>query len=252
MAAAAAIQLINGAGIGQKRAISVKDFSSEYADPYAGTAAKNAQDIAMYSNKKAGTFDFGFRGKANKRLRRVLETQGRALINVETGKNMRNAVNSDINQAQQSYLYSGTQPQLSLAKQGMKFPELDSIREMMQSWEVKKLQNGGVVEKNVIPTGALHKNKHHIEESRPELEGQITEKGIPVVSSDIAENVTQFAEVEAGEITFAKTVTEQIEEFYKQYKEEESDELAIELGKFLVEQILHNTIDKDKIIKKTE
>ena len=81
---------------------------------------------------------------------------------------------------------------------------------------------------------------------------QITEKGIPVVSSDVAENVEQYAEIEAAEIILSRPVTEIVEDFYNKYKNDESDDIVIELGKFLVEQILHNTIDKDKIIKKTE
>ena len=114
------------------------------------------------------------------------------------------------------------------------------------------MKHGGVLDKNLIPTGALHKNKNHLEEIRPELEGQITEKGIPVVSSDVAENVEQYAEIEAAEIILSRPVTEIVEDFYNKYKNDESDDIVIELGKFLVEQILHNTIDKDKIIKKTE
>lgn len=253
-AAAAAIELINGAGIGQKRAINVKDFSKDFASPYSGSAKFVAQTSAMYSGKKAGTFDFGMRRSADKKLRRAANMQNTALNTVNMNDNMNLAANAGLQDHMNSMIYSGTQPQLILnSKAGAKIPELEEIRSMMLSWnKVDKFQKGGVIEKNVIPVGALHKNKHHIEEIRPELEGQITEKGIPVVSSDVTENVTQFAEVEAGEITFTKTVTDQLEEFYKKYKEDESDELAIELGKFLVEQILHNTVDKDKIIKKTE
>ena len=43
-------------------------------------------------------------------------------------------------------------------------------------------------------------------------------------------------------------VTEKLEELYK----EDSDEAAIEAGKLLVKEILHNTIDKGKVIKETE
>lgn len=251
---AAAIELINGAGIGQKRAVTLHDFSKDYASSYGGTARDVAMTSAMFSGKKAGTFDFGMRKSADRKLRRVGNMQNEALDITNINQNLSLAANSDLQDHMNSYVYSGTQPQLILSKHGTKFPELDEIRKLMNSWntEIPQFKDGGVIEKNVIPVGALHKNKHHIEESRPELEGQITEKGIPVVSSDVAENVRQFAEVEAGEITFTKTVTDQLEEFYKKYKEDESDELAIELGKFLVEQILHNTIDKDKIIKKTE
>lgn len=254
IAAATALEFINGAGFGQKRAVTLHDFSKDYASSYGGTARDVAMTSAMFSGKKAGTFDFGMRKSADRKLRRAGNMQNEALDITNINQNLSLAANSGLQDHMNSYVYSGTQPQLILSKHGTKFPELDEIRKLMNSWntEIPQFKDGGVIEKNVIPVGALHKNKHHIEESRPELEGQITEKGIPVVSSDVAENVRQFAEVEAGEITFTKTVTDQLEEFYKKYKEDESDELAIELGKFLVEQILHNTIDKDKIIKKTE
>lgn len=252
-AIATATKFINHAGIGQKRAINVKDFSNEFASPYTGTAMNVGRDIAMYSGKKAGTFDFGFRRRANKRLIETLGRQNRALANVNEGINMKSAINADISTMDSQLSYAGSRPQLTLAgKSGLKIPELEEIRNLMKNWNsIEKFQQGGVLEKNVIPTGALHKNKHHLEKIRPELDGQITEKGIPVVSSDIAENVTQFAEIESAEIILSKPVTEQVEELYNKYKNSESDDIAIELGKFLVDQILHNTIDKDKIIKKT-
>ena len=44
------------------------------------------------------------------------------------------------------------------------------------------------------------------------------------------------------------TEYKKLEELYK----EDSDEAAIEAGKLLVKEILHNTIDKGKVIKETE
>lgn len=103
-------------------------------------------------------------------------------------------------------------------------------------------------QKNVIPEGALHKNKHHIENT----EG-LTQKGIPVVDNE----GEQQAEVECDEIIFSLEVTKALEErYHKFYKEEtsnsEKNELALEAGKLLVEQILFNTDDRTGLIAKCE
>ena len=144
--------------------------------------------------------------------------------------------------------YSGFKPNLILAKAGRKFPELDEARSILNKkpalkTDVEKFQLGGKM--NIIPDGALHKNKNHLEEMDPNLEGQITTKGIPVVSTD--ENtgeVTQYAEIEKEEWTLCKEVTNKLEDLYKQYNENPSDEIAIECGKFIEFQLLKNTDDQ--------
>lgn len=103
-------------------------------------------------------------------------------------------------------------------------------------------------QKNIIPEGALHKNKHHIEHT----EG-LTKKGIPVVDND----GNQQAEVEKEEIIFSLEVTKKLEELYKDYynsdkSQKEKDEAAIEAGKLLVYQILFNTDDRTGLIKRCE
>lgn len=102
-------------------------------------------------------------------------------------------------------------------------------------------------QKNVIPEGALHAHKHHMENAE-----DLTKKGIPVVDN----KGEQQAEVEKNEIIFSLEVTKQLENLYKRYqgytntqKEKEKDELAIEAGKLLVYEILHNTIDRTGLIK---
>ena len=100
-------------------------------------------------------------------------------------------------------------------------------------------------QKNVIPEGALHARKHHMENAE-----DLTKKGIPVVDN----KGEQQAEVEKNEIIFSLEVTKQLENLYKRYQEDtntqkEKDELAIEAGKLLVYEILHNTIDRTGLIK---
>ena len=100
-------------------------------------------------------------------------------------------------------------------------------------------------QKNVIPEGALHAHKHHMENAE-----DLTKKGIPVVDN----KGEQQAEVEKNEIIFSLEVTKQLENLYKRYQgytntQKEKDELAIEAGKLLVYEILHNTIDRTGLIK---
>lgn len=151
--------------------------------------------------------------------------------------------------------YQGNQ-QLTLAKKGTKFPDLESARNILNSIKSKDIQSfksGGKIEKeNIIPTGALHKNLHHIEEANPELEGKITKKGIPVGTYEDGGEFNQCAEVESAEWTLSLDVTKQIEDYWDNYKESDEDNIAIECGKYLVDQIFNNTRDDDKVIKKTE
>lgn len=145
--------------------------------------------------------------------------------------------------------YNGYSPNLLLAKKGMKFPELEEARRIL-SKRVQSFKNGGVLEdKNLIPEGSLHKNKHDIIDSKPELEDKITEKGIPVIGKDESGEVQQFAEIEENELVVSKSTSSTLEDFYKQYQENPSDELAVECGKFLAQEILKNTDDRTGLIK---
>lgn len=101
-------------------------------------------------------------------------------------------------------------------------------------------------QKNIIPEGALHAHKHHMENDE-----NITKKGIPVIDN----NGEQQAEIEREEWTMTLELTKTIEELYKEYysedtKQSRKDELAIEAGKILVYEILHNTEDRANLIKR--
>lgn len=102
-----------------------------------------------------------------------------------------------------------------------------------------KYKEGGSI--NVIPEGALHARKHNMDV------GGITKKGIPVVDND----GEQQAEIERSEIILRLEVTKKLEELEKEYYKEgtskrEKDEYAMEAGKLLVEELLHNTVDNTK------
>jgi hypothetical protein len=155
---------------------------------------------------------------------------------------------AELYQQQNFNKYSGYTPQLLLAKKGSKIPELEVARTIIAGFtktEIESFKSGGKLDMNIIPEGALHKNKHHLEEVNPELEGTITEKGIPVITTD----GEQKAEIEKEEIVFKKSTTEQLEEYYNQYNNSKDDSIAIECGKFLVEEILKRTEDRTGLLK---
>ena len=119
--------------------------------------------------------------------------------------------------------------------------------------QAKSFKEGG----SIIPEGALHKNLNHLEEVNPDLKGEITKKGIPVISNEEGGEIVQHAEIEEGEIIFQKSVTEKIEELYKEYNKEdisqsEKDELAIKAGKIIAKEIMEKTDDKVGLINPKE
>ena len=122
-------------------------------------------------------------------------------------------------------------------------PIIDDIESYREGGKTKEeLETPEIEEtnqKNLIPEGALHKNKHHMEYT----EG-LTQKGIPVIDN----NGEQQAEIELDEIIFTLEVTKKLEELYK----EGTDEAAIEAGKLLVKEILFNTDDRTGLIAKCE
>lgn len=115
-----------------------------------------------------------------------------------------------------------------------RYKEGGKTKEQLDIPEIEKTS-----QKNLIPEGALHKNKHHMEHT----EG-LTQKGIPVIDND----GEQQAEIELDEIIFTLEVTKKLEELYK----ENTDESAIEAGKLLVNEILFNTDDRTSLIDKIQ
>lgn len=103
-------------------------------------------------------------------------------------------------------------------------------------------------QKSVIPEGALHKNKHHLDEVGID-DTELTKKGIPVVDND----GDQQAEIELNEIIFTLEVTKELESRYKEFyqegvSEERKNKLALEAGKLLWKEIIYNTDDRTGLI----
>lgn len=120
-----------------------------------------------------------------------------------------------------------------------KFKEGGKVEEQLDAPEIEETE-----QKNIIPEGALHKNKHHMDNAE-----NLTKKGIPVVDDEHK----QQAEIEKNEIIFTKEVTKKLEELYKIFYSEDStnkekEEAAINAGKLLTKEIMLNTDDRTGLI----
>lgn len=229
----------------------IKSNKSAEIDALSGAYGKSIGDINAAQKMGNKSMLFGKR-KANKFIReqnRVNELL--TDIGLESKLRKSNSV-GDTYLSQNQNKYAGYTPQLLLSKKGMKFPELDTARSLINSWKVKptedpqKFQLGGKM--NLIPEGALHARKHNLEKVNPELEGQITRKGIPVVAQGEG-GVIQQAEIEKEEVIFRKEFTDELERLYKQYQDDSSEDIAIEAGKLICFELLKNTDDRSGLIK---
>lgn len=167
----------------------------------------------------------------------------------------------DIATKNNQQLFGGINPNILSAKTGAKInpKKLSTIKKKAQR-KVAKAQEGSEIDDgqkfalggkiNVIPEGALHAHKNNYE---GELAEQVTNKGIPVITVEDGGKITQHAEIEHSEIIFNKDVTDQLEQWFKEYNEtsksEDKAELEIKCGKFLTEQILENTVDNVGLIE---
>lgn len=221
----------------------------QMTNAYGGSVADINAAQALSGKRMLGT------GKANKFIREQNRVNNLITdISLESKLRKSNSA-GDTYLSQNQNKYAGYTPQLLLSKKGMKFPELDVARNIINSWTVKsteepqKFQLGGKM--NLIPEGALHARKHNLEKVNPELEGQITSKGIPVVAQGEG-GVIQQAEIEKEEVIFRKEFTDKLEGLYKQYQEDSSDDVAIEAGKLICYELLKNTDDRSGLIKSIE
>lgn len=138
-----------------------------------------------------------------------------------------------------------------VGRNGLKLPSAEDMeraratvarirqKKLSESKPVEEFKDGGKM--NVIPEGALHAHKHHMD-----VEG-ITPKGIAVVTQEEG-GVVQHAEIERNEIIFTKEVTEELERLYK----DGSDEAAIQAGKLIAKQIIENTQDNTGLIAEVQ
>ena len=122
-----------------------------------------------------------------------------------------------------------------------KHKPLDQNTGEIISTDVTLFDKGGKF--NLIPEGALHAHKHHIEGVE-----DITHKGIPVITEEEGGKIEQHAEIEKNEITFHLEVSKELESLHKKYKNGDKSAL-LEAGKLLTYEILENTVDNTGLIE---
>lgn len=227
----------------------------------------SAEDEASEkSGKKYGLFSRGALNKANELIDNVSVQQIQLGVIEDTNKLNQNIAqnNAPFVSMRSKIANDGGLQYARIGKEGMTFDKaMTFAKHVLQRRPVRKLEKGDKNSKvkkntpyslpelpllkqggsfNVIPDGSLHKNKHHLDEIDEKFE-DVTTKGIPVITEKDGE-VIQHAEVEKEEIIFRLETTKKIEELMKK----NTDEAAIEAGKLLVKEILHNTKDNANII----
>jgi hypothetical protein len=222
----------------------------EMRSAYGGTAA----GIDTAGTMGGQNYLFGKR-KANKYIK-LMNERNELITDISQTNTLRKQSDYGTDLAQQNLnRYAGTNyMDMRMGRSGLKLDSLMEIRTMLanrhsETKEVEKFTNGGVLEgTNMIPSGKLHKELHHIEDSDSELAENLTRKGIPVVALSEGGEIEQVAEIEHSEITLSKALTDKLEELRK----DGSEEAMIEAGKILVEEIMFNTDDKMGIINEED
>lgn len=227
---------------------------SHVIDSMSGAYGGTVSDINTAGTMAGQNYLFGKR-KANKFIGDMNDVN-KLLTDINTTNTLRKSSDYGVDIAQQNLnRYAGTNyMDMRMGRSGLKLDSLVEIRAMLanrqsKNEEIEKFAHGGVLEgTNLIPSGKLHKELHHIEDSDSELAENLTRKGIPVVALSEGGEIEQVAEIEHSEITLSKALTDKLEELRK----DGSEEAMIEAGKILVEEIMFNTDDKMGIINEED
>ena len=278
------VGMINGFGGKKSDSFAVdNDIMAEVGSSYGGTVS-DLNSAASKAGKKYGLFSSSARKRANKQIAEAKTKQNLMGNIAEDASDQRLAVQSMGEQAgiayqmmssggyDQKYTYAAKhggslewtpiivndwKPKIELNWDLPTFKAGGNVNIVEELEQVPELKNGGktqefdvpeieeTTQKNVIPEGALHKNKHHMEHA----EG-LTKKGIPVIDED----GEQQAEIEHSEIIFTLEVTKKLEEYYDIFYSDEAtnkekEQVALDAGKLLVYQILENTEDRTGLIE---
>lgn len=209
--------------------------TAKLAGAYGGTAndiidAENLADKnSIFGTKKINSFIS--QQSANNAI----------LANIGNINTLRKSSNGNDIAAQNINKYSGyTSNGIKVGKEGTKLLSVDEVHVILN--RINNIKTFGVGGKmNIIPDGSLHAHLNHLDDVNPIFE-DVTPKGIPVVATDKNGNISQVAEVEAGEIIFNLDLTNQLEKFTK----DGSEEAMLEAGKLLAKEIITNTDDKTK------
>lgn len=224
-------------------------YGSGMTSGFGGTKDQ-VTDAESYSNKKYGLLSQSNRKIVDNAINKLNMQQLQIQDIAAASKNAFDIQNSMTDTFQKANLFDMgggyKQGAVHVGKQGFKFTkpiEIIMLEEPDDDLEdISFFKNGGQM--NVIPEGALHANLHHMENG-----DKLTKKGIPVVDND----GNQQAEIERNEVILNLELTQKLEELYKKYyndntSKKEKDELALEAGKLLTEELLENTDDRTGLI----
>ena len=243
--AAGAIKTVNFAS---------KAFGEKVEGFDGGTGSSGFRDFTMQSKQFRGFNPFGASESSKayqKQVAKQKEKFAAAKSIVAQQKQQNDARKQSLgnqNISTQQQLNGGLDYSSVLAKEGgqlnnliERVEELDVVELFVQNLQkITALKNGG----SVIPSGALHKNKHNLE--IVELDGKITEKGIPVISVEEGGEIIQHAEIERDEVILEITLSKKLEKLYY----DGSDEAATEAGRLLANELMESTTDNTGLINK--
>lgn len=253
------VGLINSIGAKKADTITKDNEAFEQVGSSYGGTQSTVDDALTKSGKKYGLFSGGARNRANRQIHNAQMQQSKMSNIADEAQMAFTASNNPLLGLQLNGGYqqntvkagkSGLKMDRDFAKRVVKLSKgqkekRKKIQEEVRAEEVAGFKNGGAV--NVIPDGALHAHKHHLENVDEKFE-EVTTKGIPVITEEKGGDIKQHAEVEREEIIFNLEVTKQLEKLMQ----DGSDEAAIEAGKLLVYEILENTVDNTGLLNTVE
>ena len=255
--------LVNAIGAKKADTITKDNEAFEQVGSSYGGTQSTVDDALTKSGKKYGLLSGGARNRANRQIHNAQMQQSKmsniadeaqmaftASNNPLLGLGTQLQLNGGYQQNTVKAGKSGLKMDRDFAKRVVKLSKgkkskVQKIQEEVRAEEVDGFKNGGSV--NVIPDGALHAHKHHLENVDEKFE-EVTTKGIPVITEEKGGDIKQHAEVEREEIIFNLEVTKQLEKLMQ----DGSDEAAIEAGKLLVYEILENTVDNTGLLNTVE
>jgi hypothetical protein len=255
--------LVNAIGAKKADTITKDNEAFEQVGSSYGGTQSTVDDALTKSGKKYGLLSGGARNRANRQIHNAQMQQSKmsniadeaqmaftASNNPLLGLGTQLQLNGGYQQNTVKAGKSGLKMDRDFAKRVVKLSKgkkskVQKIQEEVRAEEVAGFKNGGAV--NVIPDGALHAHKHHLENVDEKFE-DVTAKGIPVITEEKGGDIKQHAEVEREEIIFNLEVTKQLEKLMQ----DGSDEAAIEAGKLLVYEILENTVDNTGLLNTVE
>lgn len=236
LANAAMSLLVPGSGLFAK---DLSDRKVDVSDAVLGSSSySGVVNNANSANQNAGKILFGA-GMAEHNLDEANRQNSDAERIIKEGRDRYNAASNSSVPNEVYYKLNGN------LNNGIQYGE-DGIK--VNSEPDSRLISSEASQRNVIPSGAKHANRHRLEtkDNASYFVDNMTKKGIPVFHcDDVTGEALQDCEIEKEEIIFNKELTDFIEES----RQIGTLEAALELGKRMVYEIFHNTDDNVGLLK---